>query len=173
MEKKTKTVSVRVSIEIGDLLEDESKSNGVSINTLINQVLIKHTQWGKFEKELGILHMSKQTVKKLFSIIGEDSVKTLAASSCKSMLRDMVLFIKGQVDADNLLETISIWLSANNISFRHIKMQTVDRYIIKHDLGRNYSLYLSTTVDLLFNEIDKKIKEVIIREQDLIFEIER
>ena len=173
MEKKTKTVSVRVSIEIGNLLEDESKSNGVSINTLINQVLIKHAQWGRFEKELGILHMSKQSAKKLFSAIGEDEVKTLAATSCKSMLRDMVLFIKGRVDTNNLLETISIWLSANNTSFRHIKMQTIDRYIIKHDLGRNYSLYLSTTIDLLFNEIDKKIKEVIMREQDLIFEIER
>ena len=173
MGKKTKTVSVRVSDDLGNLLEDESKSNGVSINTLINQVLIKHTQWERFERELGILHISKQTVKRLFSVVSEDEIKTLAATSCKSMLRDMVLFIKGQVDVNNLLETISIWLSANNISFRHIKIQTIDRYIIKHDLGRNYSLYLSTTIDLLFNEIDKKIKEVIIREHDLIFEIER
>ena len=168
----TKTISVRVSAEIANSLDDESGSSGISVNTLITQVLKKHTQWGRFERELDILHITKQSAKKLFSSLSEDEVKTLAGHSCKTMLMDMVLFIKGQLSKENLLEVISILLAANNTSFRHIKTPTTEKFIIKHQLGKNYSIYLSTTISLLFSEINVGTQQVGLNHEGLILEID-
>ena len=167
----TKTISVRVSTEIANSLDDESASIGTSVNTLITQVLKKHTQWGRFERELDILHISKQSVKKLFSSLSEGEVKALAGSSCKTMLTDIVLFVKGQLNKENLLEIISMFLSVNNTSFRRIKISTTEKFIIKHNLGKNYSLYLGTTISLLFSEINVSVQQVDLNHEDLILEI--
>lgn len=172
MGKNAKTVSVRIPIEISIALDDESKSIGVSLNTLINQVIIKHAQWERFEKELGILHLSKESAKRLFSTLSKEEVITLASSSCKAMLKELTLFIKGQLNIENLIDVISIWLTANNTSFRHIKTSTLERFIIKHELGKNYSTYLGATIQMLFSEINKEICEISINERGLIFEIE-
>lgn len=172
MQKDSRTISVRVPADIADLLDDESTSIGTSVNTLITQVLKKHTQWGRFERELDILHISKQSAKKLFSSLSEGEVKALAGSSCKTMLMDIVLFVKGQLNKENLLEIISILLSANNTSFRHIKTSTTEKFIIKHKLGKNYSLYLSTTISLLFSEINVDVRQMDIDHEDLILEID-
>ncbi len=168
----TKTISVRVSTEIANSLDDESASIGINVNTLITQVLKKHTQWERFERELDILHISKQSAKKLFSSLSEGEVKALAGSSCKAMLMDIVLFVKGQLNKENLLEIISILLSANNTSFRHIKTSTTEKFIIKHNLGKNYSLYLGTTISLLFSEINVSVQQVDLNREDLILEID-
>ena len=171
MRKDTRTISVRVSADIANSLDDESTSIGTSVNNLITQVLKKHTQWGRFERELDILHISKQSAKVLFSSMSADDLKTLANSSCKNMLMDLILFIKGQFNKENLLEIISIFLSANNTSFRHIKSSTAEKFIIKHQLGKNYSLYLSTTIGLLFSEIGVDMRQADINNEDLILEI--
>ena len=171
MRKDTRTISVRVTTDIANLLDDESTSIGTSVNTLISQVLKKHTQWGRFERELDILHISKQSAKELFSSMSTDDLKTLADSSCKNMLIDMILFIKGQLNKENILEIISIFLSVNNTSFRHIKSSTTEKFIIKHQLGKNYSLYLSTTISLLFSEIGVDVQQTDINHEDLILEI--
>ena len=172
MRKDTRTISVRVSTDIANLLDDESTSSGTSVNTLITQVLKKHTQWGRFERELDVLHISKQSAKELFSSMSADDLKTLADSSCKNMFMDMVLFIKGQFNKENMLEVISIFLSVNNTSFRHIKSSTAEKFIIKHQLGKNYSLYLSTTISLLFSEIGVDVRLTDINHEDLILEID-
>lgn len=172
MEKSAKTVSVRIPMEINNALDDESKSIGVSLNTLINQVLTKHAQWGRFEKELGIFHMSKEAAKRLFSTMSKEEVIALASSSCRAMLKELTLFIRGQLNIENLIDVISIWLTANNTSFRHIKTSTLESYIIKHELGKNYSIYLSTTTQMLFSEINVKIREIGINERGLVLEIE-
>ena len=171
MRKDTRTISVRVSTDIANSLDDESTSIGTSVNTLITQVLKKHTQWGRFERELDVLHISKQSAKELFSSMSTEDLKTLADSSCKNMFMDMVLFIKGQFNKENMLEVIFIFLSVNNTSFRHIKSSTAEKFIIKHQLGKNYSLYLSTTIGLLFSEIGVDMLQTDINHSNLIFEI--
>lgn len=171
MEKKTNIISVRVSDQIRTALESESEINSISVNTLINQILSKYIQWDRFTKEIGVMFLTKATFRALLSDIDENQLKILASSTCRGAFRDASLFMKGELSINSLIEILDLWLAASNISFRHVKTGNSEKYIIQHELGRKYSLYLGTAISAILSEVGHMVKNETATDQNLIFEI--
>src|SRR3970282_86145 len=71
----------------------------------------------------------------------------------------------------NILETFDLWLSASHIHFRRVNADDTEKYIIKHDLGKKYSLYLHTAFNTVLSEIECSTTNTKIGDQNLVFEI--
>ena len=64
--KKSTTLSSRIDSNIYENLVDLAKSKGVSMNSLINSILKRHLIWDQFSEDMGLIPITKRTLKKNF-----------------------------------------------------------------------------------------------------------
>jgi hypothetical protein len=54
-------LTVRVSKAVREKLDAESKMSGITLNTLISQIITKHTEWDRFAKDVGLVKTGSST----------------------------------------------------------------------------------------------------------------
>lgn len=79
--------------------------------------------------------------------------------------------MKGEFNYRNLIEILDMWLTHSHIPFRRIQTNSHEKYILQHDLGKKYSIYIHTAVVTLLNEVDCMSQNSNIDENTLTFEI--
>lgn len=172
MHKKTAVISVRVSEDVKDKLETESEMDGTTLNTLTSKVLTKHVEWDRFAEDIGFVFLTKPFLRSLLERIDEETIKRIAVSTCKSAIRDAIIFIKGEINMGSFLSAIDLWFGASHMPFRHIVKQDSDRYIVQHDLGKKWSIYIVTVINAVLSEMGYKTTDQKIDDQSVSFEIQ-
>ena len=169
--RKSAVVTVRVNEEVKAQLEDESELNGSTINTLISNILTKHVSWDRFAEDIGFIFLTKPFLRAVLDEVDENHIKKIAVSTCRGNIRDAVLFLKGEMNKESIVEAFDLWFSASHIPFRHIKKDGSDRYIINHGLGRKWSIYIGAVVNALLNEIQYRVINQKSQDQSMSFDI--
>ncbi|GBH33714.1 hypothetical protein NZNM25_05050 [Nitrosopumilus zosterae] len=170
--KKTETMSFRLDSQILDKLRAESESQGVSLNILANKIFARYVDWGMFEPKVGMVPIAKPIVTALFQKLSEQETVDLAKQIGKSIVSDIATFMKGSLDLDSFVSWFITRMKISDFELNHTIQNSTHSYIIKHDLGYNWSLYHKTVLELIFNDafekrIDFKIKD---RMMELTFE---
>ncbi len=168
MDEKTSIVSFRIDKELKNLLESESYIKQITLNQLLNKIVKKHVKWERFAEEIGLVFLSKPVFRNLLSKIEDRDLQLLASTYCRGTLKDATMFQKGKIDFPSILETIDIWLENSHIPFRRFD---TSKYVIQHDLGKKYSLYLFTAISALLSEVGYGTKRDNFSEQTLDFAI--
>ncbi len=169
--KKSAVISARVSEDIKNKLEDEAEMKGSTINTLTSNVLTKHVNWDRFAEDIGFVFLTKPFLRAILDEVDEKTMKLIAVSTCRGAIRDAVLFLKGEMNKDTIIEAFDLWFAASHIPFRHIKKSDLDRYIVQHGLGKKWSIYTGAVVNVLLNEIGYKVINQKSEDQSISFEI--
>ncbi len=170
MDEKTCIVSFRVNNELKELLQSECDIKQITLNQLLNKIVKKHVKWDRFAEEIGLVFLSKPIFRNLLSKIEDKDLQILASTFCRGTLKDATMFQKGKIDFPSILETIDIWLENSHIPFRRFG---TSKYVIRHDLGKKYSLYLFTAVSTLLSDVGYGTKRDNFSEQTLDFEIHK
>ena len=171
MKKNLANISARIDEGVRDSIENESKVQQISFNAMLNKILKKHVEWERFTQEIGMIYISKSIFRNILVKISDKDLKVLASTICRSAMRDAVIYIKKELTITTLLETFDLWLSASHIHFRRVKADDSEKYIIQHDLGAKYSLYLHTAFNAVLSEIGCTSTNAKIGDQNLVFEI--
>lgn len=169
--KNTSVISVRVNDGIKQKLEVESEMTAITLNTLISKILTKHTEWDRFAEDVGFVFLTKQFLRALLDHIDEKTITTIAVSTCRGAMRDAMIYIKGQVNHESFLGAVDLWFGASHLPFRHIQKDDVDKYVVQHELGKKWSIYLTTVINSILNEIGYRTSDQRIGEQSVSFEI--
>ncbi|NNL59048.1 MAG: hypothetical protein HKP31_06265 [Nitrosopumilus sp.] len=170
--KKTDTMSFRLDKDILDKIRKESESQGVSLNVLANKIFSRYVDWDMFEPKVGMVPIAKPIVSALFEKLSEQETVELAKQIGKSIVSDIATFMKGSMDIDSFVSWFVTRMKISDFEMNHTVKNSKHTYIIKHDLGYNWSLYHKTVLELIFNDvlgkkIDFKIKD---RMMELSFE---
>ena len=88
-------------------------------------------------------------------------------------LKDAILFSKGKFTFENFLSVFDMWLDSSNISYRHISTNGFDRYIIKHGLGNNFSMFLNSLIEKTLYELNISLTDVDYNPEHISFEMDR
>lgn len=169
--RKLTSVSARIESEIKEIMDSESELNHTSFNAMLNNILRRHVEWDRFTQEIGMIYVNKSALRSILAKLDERDIKLIASSTCRSGLRDAVIFLKKEMSFKSVIETIDLWLSASGLPFRHASGDYGEKYIIKHDLSVKYSIYLQTTIAALFSEIQYGLTDISISDHNLIFKI--
>jgi hypothetical protein len=169
--KKSAVITVRVSKDVKEKLEDESEMNGTTINSLTSTILTKHVSWDRFAEDIGFVFLAKPFLRAILDEVDEKTMKLIAVSTCRGAIRDAVLFLKGDMNIQSMLEAFDLWFEASHIPFRHIKNHKTDRYVVQHGLGKKWSIYITAVVNALLNEIDYKVVNQTSHDQSVSFDI--
>ncbi len=145
--------------------------NGSTLNTLMSQIVTKHIRWDRFAEDIGFVFLTKQCVRSILEHVDDKVIRDIATTTCRAAMRDAVIFIKGRESLDNFLEVIDLWFNASHIPFRHITVRGENRYVIQHDFGRKWSLYIVSVINSLSTEMGFKMKNQKINDHSAFFDI--
>ena len=173
MVEPTSVISFRINEKIKQSLEDECELRNVSVNSALNKMVENHLKWENFAEEIGLIFVTKAIFRELLAKMEESEIKILATTICRSALKNAAVYMKGEFNYGNLLEVIDMWLSHSHIPFRRISVNSHEKYILQHDLGEKYSVYIHAAITTLLSELGYMTQNSHLEEQTLSFEISK
>jgi hypothetical protein len=130
--------------------------------------LDSYSEWGRFEDMVGMISLAKPVVVKLFCNMSEEEVVNLATSVGKDAIKDIALFMGSEIDFDLFLHWLEVRMKKSSAGITHTVKGNLHTYVIKHDLGRKWSLYHKMILESIFREsfgrtIDVGISDTILK----------
>ncbi len=152
MEEKSntsKTVSFRVPQNIIGEVEKEAKTKLISTNTLINQILIDYVSWHRYQKRMRTFPVSEEVLIHFIESLNESQRKDAIEITFNS-LRDWSLVSKKRFDLHSCLEGLEDYCRLAGISVEDSMLSGNHSFVIRHNLGRNTSLFISELIKKIF-----------------------
>src|ERR687897_1834335 len=167
--KRTRTVTFRVDSRIIHGLQREADNNGVSLNILVNQLLRRYNDWGKYESKLNMIPVPKVMLSSMMDMLVEivreidterteeyrDKVVRHAAEIAFDAMKDAVLLMKNQYDLWDVLEVLRQYMKASGIKADHRIAGRKNIFVIQHEMGENLSLFTQDMLKLIFERLAK------------------
>ncbi|NHH97185.1 hypothetical protein DYY66_2317 [Candidatus Nitrosotalea sp. FS] len=157
--KKTSTITFRLDENTIKRLRNESGNRQVSTNTLVNQALKQFLDWGMYESTVGFVMINKQVFIHVFGKLSQKEIIRVATRVGKDEVKNMALFMRGKMDIQSFLSWFELRMINSSVQVSHIhEDENFHRYVMKHELGKNWSVYHKTILELIFEEVfDRKI----------------
>lgn len=157
--KKTSTITFRFDENLIDKLHKEAKSHQVSTNTLATQALKRFLDWDIYQARIGLVSLNKPVFVKIFENLKEKEIIEIASTIGKDEMRDVALFMKGETDINSFMSWFEMQMINSSVQVSHMDDDGTHTFVMKHDLGKNWSLYNKTILELIFEELfHKKIQ---------------
>lgn len=151
--KESEVLTIRIPKDIRNQLGIECEIKNVSLNNVITNVLLKHVKWDRFAQEMEMISIPKAAMRIFLSKISDNDLSVIAASVCRTSIRNAVLFLKDEITIPNTIAIIGDWLANSWINYKIIEKNDAYKFIISHELGTKYSHYFYGAVSSLISEI--------------------
>jgi hypothetical protein len=123
-----------------------------------------------------MIPLAKPIIIEFFQKTSHEEIVEMAKRIGKNVVKEITLFMKGRIDANTFLTWFENRMKTSSIEITHHRLKNNDNkhsYIIKHELGENWSLYHKTMLELIFNDVlGKHIDNIIISPTMLSFVFE-
>jgi hypothetical protein len=167
--KKTSTITLRIDDHVMRFLRDEAEHSGISLNSFINQALKRFVEWDVYESKVGMMPVAKPIVIELFNKMSKEETADMALNIGKNVVHDIALFMKNKLDLDSFLSWFETRMKCSSIETNHSVENDLHVYMLKHDLGENWSLYHKIVLELMFNEVFGKAIDITISKTTIRF----
>jgi hypothetical protein len=158
--KKTSTMTFRIDDNVLRILRSESERHQISLNTLINQLLKRFVEWDMYESKVGMIPIAKPIVVELFNKMSKEEISKMALDIGKNAVHDISLFMKNKMDLDSFLSWFETRMNSSLTETNHSIQNGFHVYVLKHELGENWSLYHKIILQSIFNEIFEKTVDI-------------
>jgi hypothetical protein len=116
-----------------------------------------------------MIPLAKPIVVEMFQKMNEDEIVDIARRIGKNAVKDIALFMKGKIDVNSFLSWFESRMKTSSVELNHMIENDSHTYIIKHDLGENWSFYHKNLLELIFNEILGKSIDINISNTTVMF----
>ncbi|MGN6350446.1 MAG: hypothetical protein ACTHL3_03165, partial [Candidatus Nitrosocosmicus sp.] len=150
------TITFRLEKYLLDKLRQESEHTGISINTMVNQIIKSHLQWHKPAKTASLGYFSKVLFSKMIDKLTEQQLIKTTEEFCKDNLLDICYMLGTEHDFSSFMDAFCNWIDASGFRYKIDKGDELieDIYAIQFDMGRNWSLYMVTMMKFVFDHYD-------------------
>jgi hypothetical protein len=143
---------------------------------LVNQIIKEYLNWYSNAAKAGFVAVRRSFVSRVIDYLSEQEIISLAEYVAKTTNKDTILLLKKEYTIKSALDFLESWIKISGYAYRHEEAnngQNKHSYIIQHDMGKKWSVYLISLYQFLFNELgqNKKI-EFDITENTLAFTID-
>lgn len=151
--EKTETMTFRLPISIVKSLKNDAEFEKVSVNSLAIRIFSDHISWEKYERKVGLLPMTKVFLENAVAKMTEQEVVSFAEKNEKDYFKSILIFMKRERSKKEFVKILRSWLSVSWM--QHILELKEDGnyyFMIRHDLGGNWSLYIKTLLSELYRD---------------------
>ena len=143
-EKKTVAKSFRINEDALEVLREEARSETLSLNTLVNQLLVNYAQSGKYLKRTNSITLTRQTFGELVNDLSEDSVINAGRNAGKTAPQVLITSKYGEITVGHMIEYIHDLSSyANWFEYTETNAGEHPTITLMHEMGRNWSLFIA------------------------------
>ena len=141
---KTVAKSFRVNEKALVALQEEANRQSISVNTLVNQLLLDYSEFGRFLQRVNALRMSRKTFGEILNSVPEDGLVKAAQTAGKSAPIALIASKYGKVTVNTVLGFIHD-LSAYANLFEYYEKNENERWTVTlmHELGAKWSTFIS------------------------------
>lgn len=174
--RKTESITFRLDSAIVSKLRQEAERKDISLNTLISQIAKQHTSWHSNAAKAGFISVRKSLVMRLLNDKGEEEIKSIAKFIAHGTNKDFLLFLRNRYNIYAALEVIENWIRISNYPYTHDitdepGSRILHTFVVQHDMGFKWSLYLAELYRNLFEELGRKDSRFEMTDNTLAFEL--
>jgi hypothetical protein len=147
--KTSESVTLRLDKDILDKLRKEAKDKQVSLNVLVGQIALQHLDWHAYASKAGFLAVTRGTVQKMLEKITEKDVVEVGEYVAKKESKEFITMLRNDYSVTSALQVLDTWLKIVGYSYRHEVRGSEHSYIIQHEMGKKWSLYLKELFRLI------------------------
>lgn len=157
--EKTRSITYRISERLVEELETEARNRKISQNVLVNQILEKYIQWDRFSDKIGIIPVPKTILGALGNKMEGKDIDEII-NVIKPIIKDNVMFIKGDYDIKRCIETLEDYMKASGMKSDHRTEANIHHFIIQHELGMKWSIFTEQLLKEIFHDFlpEKNLK---------------
>lgn len=148
--KRKQKFSISLSKEVLERLRTVSKKESLSVNNLINHILENYSNWSLHNTEF--MPIRKALLSKLLEKFSHEEIESIAVSMAHASNKDTVLRFRSQFDVLNTLKTFDEWLRMTGFPYSYEIEDSIHRFIVLHDLGSKWSLYMAKLLASTMNQ---------------------
>ena len=161
---KSESISFRFDYEVLKSLRQEAKQKDISTNTLVNQIVKEHLHWHANAPKAGFIAVRRCLIMDLLNYLSEREIISVAEHVSKTTTKDSILFIEKEYTMKSALEFLENWIKISGYVYRYEELsddgQHKHMYLIQHDMGIKWSIYLSNLYQFLFDELRKNKEKI-------------
>lgn len=159
--------------ELSESVRKIAKEEDVSVNSLINRLLKKYSEWDAVEARTLEVHVTKAFVKRVMARLTDNEVRALARSSTPTALTRLQVR-EGQITLQGLLKTAELYGKYSGL-YRLEHTSQGERHVLnfRHEICYKWSVFLSTVIKNLLGEIPDYVVEFKLNSDSCVVRLER
>lgn len=149
------SITFRIDDNNVESLRKLANEEGISLNTLVNQILTSYLEWEFIAAKAGFAPMQKSVLKDLFDKLSEEDLKAIATRAADN-LEDLLLMMCGKVDLDAVLSLTKNRVKRSGFTLREFDNEqgaSGKKLVMQHDVGHNWSVFSKTYIERLINNV--------------------
>lgn len=159
MREKTVTISFRISEKAFKALQEDSKKNNISLNTLANQMFTTYSDYDRFLQRFHMIKLSTPTFKRILNAALKEAIVQAGAGAGDSVPESFMLAKMGEISAANAVEYLRLMGTyANLFDYSEISASGKSSITLTHELGSNGSLFLASYAEAIFKNVGRSVK---------------
>ncbi len=172
--KKAESESITFRIEkmVVNQMRQETEQKRVSLNTLANQIFKDYVDWHSHAGDAGLLSFPKTFMVMCLDKLPDEEITKLAEPIAKKELKDVVLLLRKNYDIWSLLDAIESWLRISGFAYRREVNDTIHSYVLQHEMGKKWSLFLGKMFEVAFMELASCKTEFEVTDNMLVFKVD-
>jgi predicted transcriptional regulator len=168
----SESITFRLDGIILNKLHREAEQRDISVNALVSHIIKEYMDWHSNAAKAGFVTERRGLLTNLINRLPEEEISSIAEYIAKNETKDFVLFLRNEYNIESALDVIETWIKISGYPYRHEVNHTRHSYVIQHDIGKNWSLYLAQLYRFLFEEFGLKRVEFDLSHNTLYFAVE-
>ena len=167
--EETESISFRINRTLLDQLRIEADDRRMSTNSLAIQIFSDYVDWHSCATKAGFVAMKARLVSTLLERLSDMEVAEIAKDIAKNESKDMLLILRNEYSMESVLDVIETWARISGYQYKHHTANSKQIYIIKHSMGRKWSLFLCELYRWCYENFGKSVPEFDISENIVSF----
>jgi hypothetical protein len=169
--KEDKSFTFRLPLDLANSLESQCKEERTSLNNKIQQILRFYYIWQKPITGASIMPINKTFHKNTLTKISEKEISEIASDVIPQVLKNIIAFRGRSFNFESLLEQIEEYFKICQFGFVHSVENKEHKFVIVHNMGKNFSIYLKSSMNPSFNELGHRLIDLDITDTTYSFKI--
>jgi hypothetical protein len=152
--EKTVTRSFRISELALKILQEDSQRQNVSVNTLVNQILLSYVNFDRYAKKFNFLRFSSIALRYLLESIPDEAIIHVSYNAGKEVSEPFILSKEGVLTLDSILDYLrNLSIYGNLFEYNEVIKDDKKTITLTHTLGPKGSLFIAHYLQPLFERI--------------------
>lgn len=146
------SVTFRLDNAVLSRLRIIAKHEGISLNTLANQVFKNFVDWDATATKAGWLVFHKTALKEIINNVNEDTLKKLAVQTA-DYVKDVTLVMSERHDLESYLSMLRHRAKKSGFVLIESHRGPGRRLILQHDMGKNWSSFFKAHYERMLQNL--------------------